>query len=222
LGARTASPAEQSGEHALALPILTPEDMMNAWINFGVLLLSVPLFLLFYSKSVGPARLAERIGERAYTLCARYRLVAAFLMCLSTLNYIVYYFLPLPIQLPRSLPWPWWVSAVIALAIAVPAGYLWYRGVRDAGEETMVPKKDHSLYGGIYRKIRHPQAVGEMPFFWVLAFLLHSPFLALFSFVWIPVFLVASLAEERDLVIRYGQAYKAYRERTGFILPRCR
>jgi protein-S-isoprenylcysteine O-methyltransferase Ste14 len=195
---------------------------MIGWINLAVLVASVPLFLFFYAQSVGPARLAERVGERAYPLCARYRIVAAALMCLSTANYILYYFYPLPLGLPRALPWPWWVSGVIALAIAVPAGYLWYRGIRDAGEETMVPKEEHSLYGGIYRSIRHPQAVGEMPFFWVLAFLLHSPFLVLFSFVWIPVFVAASLAEERDLIIRYGQAYQEYRERTGFILPRRR
>ncbi|MBA7645814.1 hypothetical protein ES703_53573 [subsurface metagenome] len=37
-----------------------------------------------------------------------------------------------------------------------------------------------------YILYRHPQAVGELPFWWVLAFLLHSPFLVLFSLVWIP------------------------------------
>jgi protein-S-isoprenylcysteine O-methyltransferase Ste14 len=195
---------------------------MIGWFNFALLLASVPLFLYFYAKSVGPARLAKRVGEQAYVLCARYRIVAAVLMCLSTANYILYYFYPLPLGLPRAPPWPWWVSGTVALAIAIPAGYLWYLGIRDAGEETMVPQEEHSLHGGIYNRIRHPQAAGELPFFWVLAFLLHSPFLVLFSFVWIPVFVLASLAEERDLIIRYGQAYQEYRERTGFILPRRR
>jgi len=195
---------------------------MIARINFGVLLVSVPLFLFFYAKSVGPARLATKIGERAYALCARHRLVAGILMGVASLNYVIYYFYPLPTGLPRTFPWPWWVSASVAATTAIPAGYLWYRGMRDAGEETMIPRKEHSLYGGIYRKIRHPQAVGEMPFFWVIAFVLHSPFLVLFSFIWIPIFVLASLAEERDLVIRYGQAYQDYRERTGFIVPRRR
>jgi protein-S-isoprenylcysteine O-methyltransferase Ste14 len=57
---------------------------------------------------------------------------------------------------------------------------------------------------------------------WVMAFLLHSPFLALFSFVWVPIFLAACLAEERDLLLRYGEAYEAYRRRKGFLLPRLR
>ena len=59
-----------------------------------------------------------------------------------------------------------------------------------------------------------------MPFWWVLAFLLNSPFLVLYSFVWIPVFLVMCWAEERDLVIRYGEAYRRYQMRTGFLVPK--
>jgi protein-S-isoprenylcysteine O-methyltransferase Ste14 len=112
------------------------------------------------------------------------------------------------------------VSALIAVVIAVPAGYLLWRGVRDAGKETLVVKKEHTLYGGIYEKIRHPQAVGEILFWWVIAFLLHSPFLVLYSTVWIPVFVIMCLAEERDLVLRYGKAYEEYKKRTGFLIPR--
>ena len=140
-------------------------------------------------------------------------------MGVATVNYVIYYFYPLPIPLPTTFPWPWWVSALIALAIAVPSAYLFYRGVKDAGEETMIVREDHTLYGGIYEKIRHPQAAGELPFWWVFAFLLHSPFLALYSLVWIPIFVAICLAEERDLVIRYGEAYEEYRQRTGLPAP---
>ena len=84
----------------------------------------------------------------------------------------------------------------------------------------MVIRKEHTLFGGIYERIRHPQAAGEMPFWWVIAFLLNSPFLVLYSFVWIPIFLVMCWAEERDLVIRYGQGYRDYQKRTGFLVPR--
>jgi protein-S-isoprenylcysteine O-methyltransferase Ste14 len=92
--------------------------------------------------------------------------------------------------------------------------------MKDAGKETMIPEKEHTLYGGIYRYIRHPQALGEVTFWWVIAFLLHSPFLVLFSFVWLPIFAIACWAEERDLVIRYGQAYEEYRRNTGFVIPK--
>ena len=197
---------------------------MIAWINFGVLVVTALLFLYFYVKSAGPAALEERIGPEAYRRCTRNRFISGVLMGIASVNYVIYFFypLPLPLPLPRTFPWPWWVSAVIAATIAIPAGYIWWWGMRDAGEETMIVKKEHTLYGGIYERIRHPQAVGEMPFFWVFAFLLHSPFLVLFSFVWIPIFVLACLAEERDLVIRYGEAYEEYRKQTGFLIPRRR
>lgn len=193
---------------------------MIQWINFGVLILSTLLFLYFYVRSAGPAALEDKIGPRAYKDCTRYRIVASVLMTVATVNYVLYCFYPLPIPLPTTFPWPWWVSALIALVIAVPSGYLFYRGVKDAGEETMIIRKDHTLYGGIYEKIRHPQAMGELPFWWVIAFLLHSPFLALYSLVWIPIFVAICVAEEQDLLIRYGDAYEEYRARTGFLLPR--
>ena len=76
------------------------------------------------------------------------------------------------------------------------------------------------MYGGIYEKIRHPQALGELPFWWVIAFLLHSPFLVLYSLVWIPIFVLMCLAEEQDLLLRYGEAYEEYMQRTGRFFPR--
>lgn len=83
----------------------------------------------------------------------------------------------------------------------------------------MTPK-EHTLYSGIYEKIRHPQAMGGLTMWWVMAFFLHSPLLALFSLVWVPIFCAACLAEERDLLIRYGEAYESCRRSTGFFLPK--
>jgi len=193
---------------------------MIAWINFAVLILSAILCLYFYVKSAGPAALERKIGPSAYAKCTRYRMLASIFMTIAGINYVVYYFYPLPISLPRTFPWPWWVSALIAVVIAVPSGYLWVRGMKDAGEETMFVKKEHGLYSGIYEKIRHPQAVGELPYWWVFAFLLHSPFLVLFSFIWVPIFAIMCWAEEQDLALRYGEAYEAYRQRTGAFIPK--
>jgi protein-S-isoprenylcysteine O-methyltransferase Ste14 len=193
---------------------------MIAWINVAVLLLSTALTLYFYVESARPAALEREIGPAAYARCTRYRFLSGAFMGLASVNYVLYYFYPLPLPLPHTFAWPWWISALIAALIAVPAGYLWVRGMLDAGEETMIVKKEHAMYGGIYEHIRHPQAAGELPFWWVMAFLLHSPFLVLYSFVWVPVFVLMCLAEERDLVLRYGEAYEVYRERTGFLLPK--
>jgi protein-S-isoprenylcysteine O-methyltransferase Ste14 len=193
---------------------------MVGCLNFAVLVICSCLALYFYIKSVGPAALEKRIGEIAYKRCARYRVIASVFMFVMLGNYILYAVYPLPIDFPRTFPWNWWLSFMIAVVIGVPSGYLMWWAVKDAGEETMVPKKEHGMYKGIYEEIRHPQAVGELPLWWAIAFVLHSPFLALFSLLYIPAWIYMCIAEERDLVIRYGQVYEEYRKRTGFWFPR--
>jgi len=193
---------------------------MIAWLNFAILLVATFLTAWFYILSVGPASLERRIGPAAYARCTRYRAVAGALMTLAGMNYVIYAFHPIPLPLARVFPWPYWVSALIAVAIAVPAGIPWYRGMKDAGEETMLVKREHTMYGGIYQKIRHPQAAGEVWYWWVFAFLCNSPFLALYSLVWLPLFHLMSRAEERDLLLRYGEAYRQYLASTGMYFPR--
>jgi protein-S-isoprenylcysteine O-methyltransferase Ste14 len=184
-----------------------------------VLIVAALLFFYFYVRSVGPAALEKKIGPSAYRKCTQYRAIASVFMTIASVNYVVYVFYPLPLSLPEKFPWPWWVSAVIAVLITIPSGYLFVRGMKDAGEETMIVKKEHKMYGGIYQKIRHPQAVGEVALWWTIAFLLHSPFLAAFSFIWLPIFYAMCLAEEKDLVIRYGEGYVAYQNETGMFFP---
>ena len=193
---------------------------MIEWINFATLLLSTFLTLTFYVKSVGPAALAERIGEGAYKRCTSYRVLASVFMTIAMVNYVIYVFYPLPISLAQTFPWSRWVSILMAALIALPSGYIWFRGMKDAGEETMIVKEEHTLYGGVYEKIRHPQAVGEMPFWFVIAFLLHSPFLVLYSIIWVPIFWIMCMAEEKDLLIRYGKAYEEYQKQVGAFFPK--
>jgi protein-S-isoprenylcysteine O-methyltransferase Ste14 len=193
---------------------------MIAWTNFVVLLLATLLTAFFYIISTGPAALERKIGVKAYAKCTRYRAASGVFMTLAGVNYVIYSFHPLPLPLPRVFPWPYLMSALIAVAIALPAGYLWVRGMIDAGEETMVVKKEHRLYGGIYGRIRHPQAAGEVWYWWVFAFLCNSPFLAIYSLVWLPIFHLMCQAEEKDLVIRYGKDYELYMKSTGMYLPK--
>lgn len=161
------------------------------------------LCLYFYVKSAAPRALEDKIGELAYRRCTQYRIIASIFMTIVGINYVVYFFYPLPVSIPQTFPWAGWLSALIAIFIAVPGGYLWLRGMKDAGRETIWVNKEHVLFGGIYRIIRHPQAAGEVTFWWVITFLLNSPFLAIFSFLWIPIFYVMCLAEEKDLIKRY-------------------
>jgi methanethiol S-methyltransferase len=193
---------------------------MIAWINMAVLLFSSLAFLLFYVLSARPAGQEKLVGPRSYRRCFHYRLVAGTLEGIITANYVLYYFFPLATPLPDKFPWAWWISLTIALLIGIPATILMLIGVRAAGEEAMRPKKEHTMYGGIYNRIRHPQAVGEVFLFLLMALLLHSPFLAVFSLIFFPIFIIMCYAEEQDLLLRYGEAYAAYCKRTGAFWPK--
>lgn len=193
---------------------------MIAWLNLSCLLFSSLLFLYFYVRSVSPAGRRMVIGSGAYEVCGRERVVAFVFQLVVTLNYVLYRFFPIATRLPRQFPWSWGISIGIALTIGAPAVVLMVRGIRDAGEETFYPQEEQTLFGGIYQRIRHPQAVGEVLTFWVIAFLLHSPFLAIISFVFIPLYLVMCWAEEQDLLLRFGERYADYCRKTGAFFPK--
>ena len=153
---------------------------MVAWINFSILLFSSLAFLCFYVRSVSPAGRARIIGAKAYRMCYYDRLIAGVFELVITVNFILYTFFPLPTPLPERYPWPWWLSLLIAAVIGIPATILMVMGLRDAGEEAMRPKQEHTMYGGIYKHIRHPQAVGEVFLFPVMAFVASLPILDTF------------------------------------------
>jgi protein-S-isoprenylcysteine O-methyltransferase Ste14 len=93
-------------------------------------------------------------------------------------------------------------------------------GLRDAGREAAIPDPNHGMYRGIYCRVRHPQAIGEAFIWFAIAFAVNSPFLVLYSLVWLPVFFLFCIVEERDLLRRFGDAYADYRREVGMLFPR--
>lgn len=195
-------------------------DELIPWINFGVMVLGSLLMFVFYLLSSRSAQLEQKIGEIAYKKCGRYRVIASIFELIVIGTYVVYSSYPLPIALAETFPWAYWLSVTWALIIGIPAGYVMLRGVVDAGEEGMLPRKKGNLFGGVYKKLRHPQIMGELPLWWSFSLLLNSPFLALYSFIWIPIFITMALVEEKDLEIRFGKKYTKYKQNTGFVIPK--
>jgi protein-S-isoprenylcysteine O-methyltransferase Ste14 len=193
---------------------------MIAWLNLTLLTFSALLFLYYYVLSVSPAALELSYGPDAYQRCAKYRVVAIGFELITVLSYVVYFYFPVSVPLPLTFPWQWWISVSIALLISVPAMYLMIVGMKDAGEEAVRPRKEHGMFNGIYTKVRHPQAVGEVFIWMVIALLLNSPFLAVFSLLFVPIFLLMCLAEEKDLLLRFGTPYADYLRTTGAFIPK--
>lgn len=195
---------------------------MVAWINIIVLITSSLGFLLFYVRSVSPASLEITLPGRAYARCYHLRLVAMFFELITVLCYVIYSFHPLPLPIPVHFPWPWWVSAVLAVMIGIPAIILMGIGMLAAGTEALRPRKENRMYTGIYEKVRHPQAAGEVFLWLVISLLLNSPFLTIFSLIYFPIFILFCWAEEQDLLLRYGEPYAEYICRTGAFWPKGR
>ncbi len=193
---------------------------MIEWFSLIFLILATLSSLYFYIKSVQPAKLEQEIGPEAYEKCERYREYASITFVLFFVGYLLIFLFPLPLPIPLNLPWEYWISLILAIVIAIPAFALMGIGVRDAGEETLRPKKEHEMYGGIYKRIRHPQSLGEVWTGHIIALVFNSTFLFLFSFLWIPIFYYMSVVEERDLILRYGESYVEYRNRVGMYFPK--
>jgi protein-S-isoprenylcysteine O-methyltransferase Ste14 len=209
---------------------------MIEWINFILMLVFPVLSSYYYAQSVSVIQLERaffhtrlsalfdggrrKIGPDVYKKCEQYSIVSLFFFIMICITYLIYYFYPLQVPLPQTFPISGWILAPIAALFTIPLGYEYYIAVKDAGERTIHPKLDGELYGGIYTIIRHPQAGALLPIGWILGFILNSPFLVLLSFIWVPAFYLMCLAEEKDLLIRYGDTYREYMKETGFFFPK--
>ena len=107
---------------------------------------------------------------------------------------------------------------------AVPAAYWVFTSLGRNVSETILTKSHHTLVTtGPYRWIRHPLyttgaalllAIGLMAANWFIL-LLGLGALASLRMVVIPL-------EERELLRKFGDAYRAYMHRTGRLWPRVR
>ena len=199
---------------------ITPSTAIIAWSNFLLINIFTILAWYFYIKSVMPAHREEKVGEKAWKDCTRFRSFSAVFLSILVIQMILWVWFPIPgltmIVHPNPL-----IPILLGVIIAIPLTAILMLGIRDAGKETMRPSQDTELYGGIYKYIRHPQMVGELPWFIIIALFLNSLFLVFYSiFVLIISFPIIIHYEEKDLVKRFGSEYIEYRKRTGAIFPK--
>ena len=82
------------------------------------------------------------------------------------------------------------------------------------------PQKGIAMHGGIYKRIRHPGALGEMPLYVVVALFVNSLFLTIWMMVFVFLFTPIHIHyEEKDLIKRFGEEYAEYRRTTPALFP---
>ncbi len=173
--------------------------------------------------SLQPMKRSEERGEKAWEECKLYRSIGGVFELISVINLLLWIWFPPPIVGEWRISQNIFIGIIIGLFILVPCMIILGKGVLDAGSETLSPSKDTEMYGGIYNHIRHPQTLGEVPMFIAFSFMLNSWFLVILSVAGI-VFYVPIMIyyEEKDLIRRFGESYRKYRQRTGALFPRIR
>jgi protein-S-isoprenylcysteine O-methyltransferase Ste14 len=130
---------------------------------------------------------------------------------------------------PAAMQWarldlPGWVRwSGVVLGILVPPGAHWVLSSLGKNvSETVLTKKDHALVTiGPYRWVRHPLYTTGIAMFVAIGLVQSSWLvLALGAAGFVLINLVVIPAEERALISKFGDRYRAYMTRTGRMFPR--
>ncbi|MFO7795259.1 MAG: methyltransferase family protein [Promethearchaeati archaeon] len=195
--------------------------MLIPIVNFIILIASFIIMSYLYTLSVQPKKRSEEYGDKAWKQCQLFRSIGGVFELISTINLILWIWVPLPIVDSWIINENIWIGIIIGICTLIPCGILLTVGIKEAGSETLTPSKDTQMYGGIYNYIRHPQTLGEFPMFVAVSFMLNSWFLVLFSTIGIVIYIpIMIYYEEKDLVRRFGKEYIEYKERTGALFPK--
>lgn len=196
--------------------------MIIEWINFSLLILNLFLFSLFYTISIQPMKRLKKRGEKVWKESEILRTISGIFEFIIVINAILWLWFPLSF-LNWRVDQNYFISFLVALIITIPCCIIMFKGIKDAGVETLKPSIETKMYGGIYKYIRHPQSLGEFPTFIALGFFVNSWFLVILFAIYIIIYIpIMIYFEEKDLIMRFGEKYKEYQNRTGAFFPKIR
>ncbi|MFX1286026.1 MAG: methyltransferase family protein [Promethearchaeota archaeon] len=189
-------------------------------INLLSLNLSALLFAYFSIRSVMPVTREEKIGQDAWEECYQDRLKMSYALIVMIINMFLWIWFPIT-ELNIAIFQENVLGILIAILIFVPCSIILYFALKHGGKEHMKPMRETTLHEGIYNIIRHPGIWGEMPLYIAIGFFINS----LFITVWVTILVVIYVPvyiyyEEKDLLKRFGQPYREYRERVGALIPK--
>lgn len=191
---------------------------MGALVNSITIILSTIGLAYFYGRSINPRCKHGTLDETIIKKCGDYRLIAGLFETIIFIGYIIFYFIKIPrsIYLFNSMLIPF-----IILGLLLVVGMILYvKGIKDAGEETLKPQVDNPMFEGIYLRIRHPQTTATILIYFAIAFGSNQLFLILYTIILSIVYIYITYLEEDDLILKYGDDYRKYREKTGRFIPK--
>jgi protein-S-isoprenylcysteine O-methyltransferase Ste14 len=119
---------------------------------------------------------------------------------------------------------PPWLAIAAGLALIGVEAYLFVRVERELGTRRLVGHAEltgtgEMFFGGLYAHVRHPRYTGMFCAVAGAALIAGTPCLWVVLAVWSVFALVIIRLEERELTVRFGAAYTAYRKRVPAFLP---
>jgi len=192
-------------------------------VNFITLIFSYLLFSYFYTLSIQPFKREKKRGQKAWKQCKNFRIIGSFFESIAVMNLILWIWFPLHLVDTWIINSNIWIGFIIAIIIVIPCCIIMYLGLKAAGSESLSPSKETKMYRGIYCYIRHPQTLGEFPLFVATSFAVNSWFLVIVSSLYVIIYIpIMIYYEEKDLLLRFGNKYRIYRESTGGLFPKFR
>ena len=124
-----------------------------------------------------------------------------------------------------SMPLAAWLRWTGVAMCAIGGGLMiWtFRRLGKNLTDTVVTRRDHTLVtSGPYRWVRHPFYVSGTLFAFGTALVAANWFLFVCGVLFIVLIVIRTRTEEEKLLLRFGESYRSYIERTGRFVPRLR
>ena len=187
-------------------------------LNLITLILSTLGLAYFYGYSVQPFCKSAKLHDSAFKKCADYRLISGIFEFTIMLNYIVFFIYPIP-RIPdlfNEISYAYLLGSILFISGLI----LLFMAIKAAGKETMKPNEKTEMFKGIYLFIRHPQTLGTLIVWFGIAIASNRLFLLLYTIILSLIYIYITYVEESDLIMKYGEDYLKYREKTGRFFPK--
>jgi protein-S-isoprenylcysteine O-methyltransferase Ste14 len=171
----------------------------------------------YYRRKAGQSGVIRRTEEGQLLMGLRVLFAAplylSFLTYLINPNWMVWSTLDLP-------DWLRWLAALVGLGM-LPVVYWVMRSIGNNVSETFLTKEQHSLVThGPYHWVRHPLYSVATVVLVALSIVAANWFMLLMAVLQIIVLALAVIPrEEAQLILKFGDAYRAYMKRTGRLIP---
>jgi protein-S-isoprenylcysteine O-methyltransferase Ste14 len=184
----------------------------------AVFLLTFSISIYFRRQARQAGGVIQRAAEGRHMLALRVLFAAplylSMLAYMINPNWMSWAALPLP-------SWMRWLATLVGAAM-LPMIYWQMRAIGRNISETFLTKENHMLVvHGPYRWIRHPLYTISTVVLVALSIIAANGFMLAMAVLSIFVIVFAVIPkEEAQLLLKFGETYRKYQQRTGRLLPR--